>query len=359
MEAGLARIIPVQSSGGYLGMSLAALITELPAQLGQIFYTIVLPILLIVGIGWIIQRKLGLEMTTLRRLNFYFVMPAIIYYSLVTSSLTAGIVGKVVGFALACLCIQGALTYAAARVRGLAPDLRRAMMMTTMFHNSGNYGLPLQDLAFDPVGRGGDARGCQVFVMVTQNLVSFTAGILIVSGGKKGRHWRENLLHILKFPPLYAITAALVTVLIGRWLGEAAPGVADKLAPLWTVVERVKDAFIAVALLTLGAQLALVTRQKHKYPVKLSVILRLLCGPAIALAVIYVMLHTVGISSFVAQVLLISSATPTAVNCMLLCLEFENHPDFAARAVFYSTLLSPITVTLTILLAQGKFLPGF
>ncbi len=56
-----------------------ASISELPAQLAQIFYTIMLPILLLAGIGWGIQRKLGLDMATLRRLNFYFIMPALVY----------------------------------------------------------------------------------------------------------------------------------------------------------------------------------------------------------------------------------------------------------------------------------------
>ena len=330
-------------------------ILELPAQLGQIFYTIVLPILLLAGIGWLIQRALGLEMTTLRRLNFYFVMPAIIYYALVTSSLTVEGVSVVVGFALACLCVQGVVTYAATRVRGMPADLRRATMMTTMFHNSGNYGLPLQELAFSARGLGAAAMTHQAFVMITQNMVSFTVGIVIVAGGKKDRHLKENLLHIAKFPPLYALAAALITMLVRGLLADSAPHVAGALAPLWAVVVHVKNAFIAVALLTLGAQLALVARRRDRYPIKMSVILRLLVGPAIALAVIYAM----GIEGFVAQVLLISSATPTAVNCMLLCLEFENHPDFAARAVFYSTLLSPITVTLAIFLAQGDLLPGF
>lgn len=335
--------------------ALAASLTQLPAQLGTIFYTIVLPIILLAGIGWLIQRVLGLEMATLRRLNFYFIMPAIVYHALVTSRLAAEDVWTVVGFGLACLCIQAAITQLAARLRRLPPDLRRAMMMSTMFHNSGNYGLPLQDLAFGRSGLGAAAVAYQAFVMITQNLVSFTVGILIVSGGKKGRHWRQNLLHIAKFPPLYALAAALVTLLV-RWrLGEAAPEVARALAPLWVVVEHVKNAFIAVALLTLGAQLAVVARGPKAYPVKLSVLLRLLVSPAIALGVIYAM-H---LSGFLAQVLLISAATPTAVNCMLLCLEFDNHPDFAARAVFYSTLLSPVTVTLTIFLAQGDFLPGF
>ena len=55
--------------------------------------------------------------------------------------------------------------------------------------------------------------------------------------------------------------------------------------------------------------------------------------------------------------MLISSSTPTAVNVLLLSMEFENHPDFAARSVLYSTLLSPITVTLVVFLAQSGLIP--
>jgi predicted permease len=54
-----------------------------------------------------------------------------------------------------------------------------------------------------------------------------------------------------------------------------------------------------------------------------------------------------------------TTTAPTAVNCALLCLQFQNHPDFAARAVFYSTLVSPITVTGIIFLVQGNFLQRF
>jgi len=67
---------------------LATSFAEFPAQLGTIFHHVVLPILLLAGIGWALQRRFGLHMETLRRLNFHFVMPAMIYYSILTSPLT-------------------------------------------------------------------------------------------------------------------------------------------------------------------------------------------------------------------------------------------------------------------------------
>jgi predicted permease len=90
----------------------------------------------------------------------------------------------------------------------------------------------------------------------------------------------------------------------------------------------------------------------HRYPIKMSVLLRLLGAPALALLLAWVL----GLHGFLARVLVVSAAMPTALNVMLLCLEFDNHPDYAARAVFYSTLISPITVTLVVFLAKSEWI---
>lgn len=333
-------------------MTLAVSAGQLLGQLGLIFYQIVLPILLLAGAGFLLQRKLGLDMPTLTRLNFYLVIPGLIYFSVLTSSLKAGDVGTVIGFCVTMLGCLAVVTYVAARARKVPPGQRRAMLMTTMFYNSGNYGMPLQELAFPSAGPANPAVALQVFVVITQNFSNFTLGVLLASGGRGPAHWKRNLLAIARFPPIYALAAALLTLQIRNWLAQDAGRVAAALGPFWQVIKYVRGSFVAVALCTLGAQLGLLRRSQDRYPVTLSVILRLLVGPALGLAIIYAF----GLTGFLAQVLLISTATPTAVNCMLLCLQFDNHPDYAARAVFYSTLLSPITVTLVIFLAQGNIL---
>ncbi|MFW6066187.1 MAG: AEC family transporter [Planctomycetota bacterium] len=328
---------------------------ELPGQLWQVFYHVVFPVLLLAGIGFVLQRVVGLDMVTLTRLNFYFVIPALIYFSLLTSDVSAGDVGVVVGFAVALLVAMSLISYLVLRLRGVLRDSRSAGMMTVIFYNSGNFGLPVQELAFSPFDLGAWAMGRQVFVMITQNFATFTYGVFLAAAGRTDRHWKDNLLHIAKFPPMYAIAAALATLGIRRVLGDAAPTVAGALEPFWQVVVYVKESFLAIALCTLGAQLALVTRRGRRYPVRITVLLRLLVAPAVALGIIYAF----GVTGYLAQMLLIASCSPTAVNSMLMCLEFDNNPDFAAKSVFYSTLLSPITVTLVIFLAQSDLLPGF
>jgi predicted permease len=325
-------------------------VASLAARLGAIFYFIVLPLLLLIGLGYGLQRALGLEMRTLVRLNFYMITPAMIYVSMVGSALNAADIATVFGFQALQMPALALLALGAARLRGVPRDQRSAMVMATMFYNSGNYGLPLQELAFRGQGQGGPAMALQVFVMISQNIVNFTVGVLLASAGRRDRTPREKLTHIAQFSPLYALAAALGTMALRAWLGELADGLVEALDPFWQALARVRDAFVAVALATLGAQLAVMRRDPGGAgPVTLSVLLRLLAGPALGLGLIGLL----GLEGFVAQVLLISTATPTAVNAMLMCLEFENHPDDLARVVRYATFLSPVMVTLVVFLAQS------
>ncbi len=320
------------------------------ADILNIAWTIVLPVMLLVGIGFTLQKRLGLHMPTMVRLNFYLVVPGIVYFSVVNSELAAGDVGRMVGFTLGAMCVWAGLTYTVAKLRGVPADQRRAMLMTSIFYNSGNYGLPVQELAFRNTTFGSNgATSLQVFVLIVQNVTTFSFGVLLAAGKPADGQWRKTLLQIVRFPPIYALTAGLLTIFIRNQLGDNAAGAARFLSPFWDTIVFAKNGFIVVALVTLGAQLALVERGEGKGPVATSVLLRLVAGPLVG----FTLLKMLGWTGPVAQVLLISTSMPTAVNCLLMCMEFDNHPAFVARSVFYSTLLSPITITLTILLAQS------
>lgn len=325
----------------------------LAQQLGHIFYFIVLPMLLLIGLGFFVQKRMRLDMHTLTALNFYFVIPGMIYYAVVSSQVTFRDAAMTVVMCLCLMLTMAAVTLLAARLRRLPAEYHTPLVMSTIFYNAGNYGLPLQNLVYGSEGLGGLAMSMQSFIIITQNFTAFTVGVFLAAG-RQQRHWRENLAHVVKFPPVYALVAALLTVQVRQWLGDAAPAVGNALSPAWQVIGFIKDGFIAIALFTLGAQMALVRPVQHAYPVKMSVILRLLIGPAITIGVIYLL----GIKGMLAQMLLLGTATPTGVNVVLLCTEFNNHPDFAARAVFYSTLLSPLTVTATIFLMRSGLLSG-
>lgn len=327
----------------------ASLLMMLP----KVLYLVVLPMMLLAGLGFMLQRRLGLDMPTLARLNFYFLIPVVIYHSVLTSQISGADAALVIGFALLMMATLAGVSYLAAVIRRVPREYRSAMMMSAMFDNSGNYGLPLQELTFTPTGQAPTAMAYQAIVMITQNFISFTFGVLLAAwGSSTKRPWRGSLMHIAKFPPIWALVLALITVQIRSWLGNDAQHVGESLWPFWKTIGYIREAFVAIAMLTLGAQLATLGKVQSRYPIKLTVALRLVVAPMIALALIWLL----GIRGLTAEVLLLSTTTPTAVNVMLLCLEFDNHPELAARAVFYSAVISPLTVTLVILLIRSGLL---
>jgi len=103
-----------------------------------------------------------------------------------------------------------------------------------------------------------------------------------------------------------------------------------------------------VVLVTLGAQIARSRRDPRRSAVTTAVLLRLVGGPLIGLGLVMLLrLH-----GLPAQVLLVASAAPTAVNTAILSIEYGNEPDFAVNTVFITTLLSGLTVAATIYLAR-------
>ena len=114
----------------------------------------------------------------------------------------------------------------------------------------------------------------------------------------------------------------------------------------------IADALVAVALVTLGAQVANLRLNRFNPHVAASLVVRLLVGPAIAFGLIALF----RLDGVFAYALLISSCMPTSVNSSIIAQVYNNEPEFAAETVFMSTLASALTVSLVIYLGQLAFL---
>ena len=76
--------------------------------------------------------------------------------------------------------------------------------------------------------------------------------------------------------------------------------------------------------------------------------MRLLGSPVIAAVICW----GLGLSGVAAQVVIICAASPSAVNSVLLAIEYKSDPVFASQTVFLSTLLSILTMPVVIAMVQ-------
>ena len=288
-----------------------------------------------IGLGYLVQKRVGLELQTLARLNFYVFVPAFLFVRIYESQLSPADLGRIGAHFALLFLIMGALAWTLGALLGFGDRLRRAVTASVVFYNSGNYGIPVARLAFPGAAL---PQEVQAAIVMLQNVSNFTLGLFLIAGGRGGRA-RETLLEIFKLPMVYVLVLAGAM----RALHLAPP------PPLSEALHIVSEGLVPVALVTLGAQMAGLTSPKLGRALWLSLILRLVAAPIVGFGLVWIL----GIRGLLGEALLVSTSFPTAVNSALLALQFDNEPEFAAAAVFYSTLVSSITVSITIYLARN------
>jgi len=304
-------------------------------MIGEIVLDVVLPIFILIGLGALMQRAFKLDLYTLAKINFYFVTPAVVFVSMYESEMSAELLGSVTAFyILYVLLLYGVSRLVSWRLK-FRPGMRAAFTNSLILDNSGNYGLPINQLAFkgDPL-----ATSVQALVMTFQSLVTFTYGVMSVQRAKSGGTLKAALIGFLKMPVPYALVLGMALHLL-QW---PIPYFVSK--PLGYIA----DSMVAIALLTLGAQIVKYPLRLDRIDVYVSVVLRLLIGPAIGFILVWVL----NLKGIPAQALLIASGMPTGVNSTILAEEYDNEPDFASQTVLISTLLNIITITALISLSK-------
>jgi len=305
--------------------------------LGQILVSVILPVFIIIGIGWLLDRRFRLDLPTLSKLNFYVFVPALMFVMLLEEPITARELLTVGVFSVLHFTLLFAMAWGAFMHRRLR-DRRTVMTLGTVLYNCGNFGIPLVLLAF-PDNRG--VIGILVIIIMVQNLLTFTAGVWLME--RQARSAGSALVNMLKLPTLYAIVLALLM----RWQGWELPRELLVLndAGRAGVINYLANGLIGIALLTLGVQLSRARLSRALGPVSAVTGMRLLISPLLAAA----LLPLFHFSREAAAVLVVAAGFPVAVNLTILSAEYRQHEDIASQSIFVSTLIS--AVTLAVLLA--------
>lgn len=312
-------------------------VDEIPA----ITVNILLPILVMIALGAWVHWQFKIDLATLGKLNIYLLVPAFVYQKVSISTLGWEQMGGVMVITTTQVAILGGIVWGLGRLLGVGRQTLAAIAIAVMFYNSGNYGLPLAELAYPGADPAKNGMAVQTFVMLSQNVLTFTVGLAIAAAAGTAR-WSEIISKILRMPVLYMLAAALLTrVYTG---GDPAK------LPVFIAkpTQYLADGFVSLALVTLGAQLAASPRWPRWRPVLFVIFLRLIFGPVQMMAMLYAFhltgQHAVDLWRWPAELLILTAAVPTAVNTLLITLEIGGDAELAADCVFWTTIVSVLTI---------------
>ena len=315
-----------------------------------ILLDILFPILALVAAGALMKRKFDLDIPTLSKLNIYLFVPAFIFDVVARSRLSWSAMGGVMLVTTLNVLVLGLVVWGLGRILRASTKTLAAVALAVMFYNSGNYGIPLAALAF-PAGAGEgegvrDGAAVQAFVVFAMNLLTFTVGLAIAAWAGTGE-WSKGIATYFRMPMFPAVVAAL----LARWCLAAEPGRQLPVA-LAKPAEYLAQGLIPLALVTLGAQLADNPRWPRWRPMSMVLFLRLIYGP-VQMAVLLYGFHLLGWKpldlwgddAWPAASLILTAGVPTAVNTLLLVLEVGGETELAADSVFWTTVVSCLTIT--------------
>ncbi len=296
------------------------------------FGEVLIPIFLLVGVGYGAGKLLRLDPKPFSTLAFWIFSPALIFESLRTASLSWNEMGVVAAFVSVHYLGMYLLSLPVGRLlfRG-DRDARAVASLVLTFGNCGNLGLPLLLFA---LGERGMEIGA-VFLAANTVLLA-TLGVAIASGEVRPS---RAIGAIFRVPWLYAVAAALVA--------RELPGF-----PLWLsrTTATLKEGAIPFFLVLVGLQLAHIDPRKVLRGALGLAAGRLVLASSLAWAIALL----AGLKGTLRNALILEGSVPSAVNSLILALEFDRRPDLAAAALFLSTVLSAGTLWLTLLgLSRG------
>jgi len=280
---------------------------------------VVLPVFLIIVIGFVIGKHRKINVQPFINLIIYITGPALIFSSIVPSDINLNDFGIISASAIGIIAILGVITFIIFKI---TKTKKVGLYLPITIGNTGYLGYPVALFAF---GVAGLSRAV-VYDMVN-SLVLFSIGIYIIH---KKNDWKE----IFKIPLIYAVLLGLAFNLFKIPVNEI----------IFKPIETIGMITIPLALLVLGYQLTQIKITSAKTAI-LASIFRIVGGFLAALLIIKVF----DISGLVKNIILLEAAMPSAVMTMILTAKYKRDSSLVASIVLITTVLGILTIPLILL----------
>ncbi len=292
----------------------------------MVLVNVIVPVILVAGAGYLFARWTKVDVAALTKLSFYVLSPALIFQSMLGSTISGATVARVGLFVLLVHGVLLLLGLVAGRAKSWDTDATASVAMSLSFTNCGNYGLPVLLFAF---GDAGFTLG--VVYMVAHQVFQIPFGVGVASW-RKGMKLRTLAWKVLTVPWIYAMVAALAVRTFSVDLPVA----------LARPIDLVAQATIPIQLLVLGMALAEVKVGKlFRVAVPVSAA-KLILPPLLAWGACALL----GLDGLLRAVLILQASTPTAINALILSLQYKRRPDLTASIVLLTTIGGIATTTL-------------
>lgn len=280
----------------------------------------VLPLFLIIGLGYIIGRYHKVDAKSFADLIIYITSPCLVFTSLSQSTINKKVFLMIALATAGIIVIQALLAYFFLRAW---KSEQKGLYLPLTMGNTGFLGYPVALFAFGPVG-----LSVAVIYDIIMSLFMYSGGIYVINKDK-------SIKEVLKLPLIYA---ALLGIIFNF-------GSMEVYSPLFKSLEMIGLVTIPVALLILGYRLT---------EIKISSLRLALFSSAFKIGggfvIAYFVLGVFSITGVARSVVLLQATMPSAIVSLILATKYERDAAIVASVVMITTLMSLVTIPLILYL---------
>ncbi|MGH1503794.1 MAG: AEC family transporter [Acidimicrobiales bacterium] len=295
-------------------------------DLPEIFLDILGPVAVLVAIGVVVGRRLGIPPEPLAKLAYWVIGPAFMFDALANAGLSTDALARIALASAIALVVAGAAGLVA--MTGAGRERRATVLTASVYGNTGNFGLAIVIFTFDE-----SALPYAAVALVVVNTLGLMVGVASATGGVGGVARALAAPMTLVVPPALLVNGTDATL----------PPILDRSIGLMA------DAIIPLMLLTLGIQLERMGWPRIDGDVVKALGAKLLVQPLAAIAAVNVL----GLEDEAAGAIVLQAAMPAAVFTAVLAIEHDTRPKEAATIVLAGSLASMLTLPWFILFVRG------
>ena len=284
----------------------------------QQIFEIVMPLLVIVMIGYFYGARVRPEMRITNQLVMDIFMPALIFHVMIQEDFYPAQYAMLMLAGTLLILGSGVAAFFVARILGFS---WRSFMPPAMFSNWANLGLPLYVLALGDIALDGG-----VMLIVVGNIICFTIGTYIYSGQLSG-------MEVMRTPIILAVILGAVI----NALNITFP------AAVMVPIDMLGKVAIPIMLFSLGVRLTRVSLNDSS----IGLVMAALC-PIVGVGLALLLCAILPLNDLHQNILILFGVLPPAVINFMLAEQYNTDPDKVASMVMIGNLFSIITIPLAL-----------
>jgi len=284
----------------------------------QQIFEIVMPLLLIVTIGYFYGARVRPEMRITNQLVMDIFMPALIFHVIIQEDFYPAQYAMLMLAGAILMLASGVVAFFVARTLGLS---WRSFTPPAMFSNWANLGLPLYVSALGDIALGGG-----IMLVVMGNIICFTFGVYIYSGRLSG-------FEVLRTPIIIAVILGAII----NALNVTFP------AAVLVPIDMLGKVAIPIMLFSLGVRLTRVNLSDSS----VGLVMAALC-PAVGISLALLIGAILPLNELHQNILILFGVLPPAVINFMLAEQYNRDPEKVASMVMIGNLFSIVTIPLAL-----------